>query len=80
MHTLTAAQWSMLQNVANGKVVPGPTGRTMGHLAYGTSNARGYWMPFTDRDYEDFLVLRAAQLVTERGELTRAGAQWASPK
>lgn len=76
MLVLSPSQWSMLQDVANGKVIPGRAGKTMGRLAYPASKARGYWMPFTEHDYEDWLVLRCAQLVTEWGELTGTGARW----
>lgn len=79
MRVLSSSQWSMLQNVANRKVVAGPAGKTMGWLAY-ASSAPDYWVPFSDRDYADFLVLRSAELVTEQGQLTANGTGWVSPK
>lgn len=72
---LTPAQWSMLQNIANRRVEV--VGSSVGWLGYGT---RGYWAPFSDRDYSDLLALIAAEVVTWSADLTELGADLVSPK
>jgi hypothetical protein len=73
---LSEAQWSMLQNIANGRVEA--IGSSLGWKGYGA--APGYWLAFTDQDYSDLLALIAAEVVTWGAKVTELGAELVSAK